>query len=165
MVAVATAGNTCECPLYYPAPIPTNCPSSRERLNGHWGEYDVLDCIHAMRALSAAPHPLIDARRSIIRGRSAGGYIALATACRDRKAFAAATSMYGAADLRALVQGMHKFQRHHVLRLVGGAPEAIPDVYERRTPLKNLGRIAKLGFPPLLVRFSLLSCGVCRVGD
>ena len=125
----------------------------------------MLDCIHAMRALSAAPHPLIDARRSIIRGRSAGGYIALATACRDRKAFAVATSMYGAADLRALVRGMHKFQRHHVQRLVGGAPEAIPDVYERRTPLRNLGRIAKLGFPPLLVRLffsSLLGSSVGR---
>ncbi|KZT70996.1 alpha/beta-hydrolase [Daedalea quercina L-15889] len=122
-----------------------------ERLNGQWGAVDVQDCIHAMKSLSAAPHPLIDVRRSIIRGRAAGGYLALSASCKDRKAFVAATSMYGAADMQALVKGMHKFQLHHVQKLLGGSPQEIPDVYQERTPLHNIGNIGKVGFPPLLI--------------
>jgi len=124
-----------------------------ESLNGQWGVIDVQDCIHAMKSLSAAPHPLIDRRRSIIRGRSAGGYLALSACCRpkERKTFAAATAMYGATDMRGLVKSMHKFQLHHVQRLVGGSPEDIPEVYKERAPLYNLGNVGKLGFPPLLI--------------
>ncbi|EPS99968.1 hypothetical protein FOMPIDRAFT_1050063 [Fomitopsis schrenkii] len=40
-----------------------------------WCKFDLLDCSHAMRALSAAPHLLADTRHSIICGRSAGWYI------------------------------------------------------------------------------------------
>lgn len=57
-----------------------------------WCKFDLLDCSHAMRALSAAPHLLADTRHSIICGRSAGWYIVLATACCDCKTFATATS-------------------------------------------------------------------------
>ncbi|PCH34655.1 alpha/beta-hydrolase, partial [Wolfiporia cocos MD-104 SS10] len=117
------------------------------RLKGNWGLFDVVDCVRAKDRLSSPPYSLIDPRRAVIRGGSAGGYATLATLCAHAHAFAAGTSLYGIADLRKLVEDTHKFESRYVETLLGGTYEEIPAVYEERSPLYNAGNIRT----PLLV--------------
>ena len=48
----------------------------RERLYGNWGVVDVEDCINGVKFL--AQQGLVDAKRAVITGGSAGGYTTLA---------------------------------------------------------------------------------------
>ncbi|KAH9940612.1 Alpha/Beta hydrolase protein [Amylocystis lapponica] len=118
------------------------------RLAGKWGIVDVRDSVHAMQQLSMAPYSLIDAKRSAIRGGSAGGFTTLATACFAPQAFAAGTSSFGVSDLRRLAEETHKFESHYLFGLVGGTIEQIPKVWEARSPVFNTDKIQS----PLLVR-------------
>lgn len=45
----------------------------RDRLKGNWGITDVEECAYVAQALSSFPYDLIDPKRIVIRGRSAGG--------------------------------------------------------------------------------------------
>ena len=121
---------------------------TRKRLEGKWGVVDVEDCTRAMQQLSAKPYSLIDPKRSVIRGGSAGGYTTLAIICFKPDAFAAATSLFGIADLRSLAKETHKFESHYLEKLMGGTLEEIPDVYEARSPVFHADKIKT----PLLVR-------------
>ncbi|KAJ7688983.1 alpha/beta-hydrolase [Mycena rosella] len=118
-----------------------------ERLRGNWGVVDVDDCIAAARILSAAPHNLVDPRRIVIRGPSAGGFTALtalsarADACRG--VFAAGTSLYGISDLRRLAGETHKFEAGYLTMLVG----ADPQVWLARSPISHADKIVA----PLLI--------------
>ncbi|EDR01695.1 uncharacterized protein LACBIDRAFT_310724 [Laccaria bicolor S238N-H82] len=49
-----------------------------QRLASQWGIVDAEDCILASRALSSPRYSLIDPKRVVIRGQSAGGYTVLA---------------------------------------------------------------------------------------
>jgi len=118
-----------------------------ERLTGKWGIVDVEDCIHAMQQLSAPPYSLIDAQRSVIRGGSAGGYTTLVAISNHPNAFAAATSLFGIADLRGLAADTHKFESHFLEKLIGGTLEEIPEVYKERSPVFHADKIKT----PLLV--------------
>jgi dipeptidyl aminopeptidase/acylaminoacyl peptidase len=62
-----------------------------ERLRRTWGIVDVNDCIDAARILSSAPHDLIDPKRIVIRGPSAGGFTVLSALSlrADARVFAA----------------------------------------------------------------------------
>ncbi|KZT00116.1 alpha/beta-hydrolase [Laetiporus sulphureus 93-53] len=118
-----------------------------ERLAGKWGIVDVEDCINATQQLAAPPYSLIDPKRSIIRGGSAGGYTTLATLCSHPDIFAAATSLYGIADLRVLCNDTHKFESHYMEKLMGGTLDEIPEVYKDRSPIFHADQIKT----PLLV--------------
>lgn len=118
-----------------------------ERLAGKWGIVDVDDCVHAMQQLAAAPYSLIDSQRSVIRGGSAGGYTTLVTVCSYPDTFAAATSLFGIADLRGLAEDTHKFESHYMEKLMGGTIEEIPEVYKDRSPMFHADKIKS----PLLV--------------
>jgi dipeptidyl aminopeptidase/acylaminoacyl peptidase len=130
----------------------------RQSLKGNWGVVDVQDAINAARALSTPSSrspPIVDAKRLVIRGGSAGGYTVLASlslpaADADLCIFAAGTSMYGISDLKKLCEGSHKFESRYLEKLVGGTWDEIPDVYKARSPLEKAGRIKR----PLLVRLS-----------
>ncbi len=96
----------------------------RERLIGEWGLVDVDDCV------SAAEHVVergeADRDRIAIRGGSAGGFTALA-ALTFRDVFKAGASYFGVSDLEALLSGIHKFDAHSLVGLVGPYP-----LYRRR---------------------------------
>jgi dipeptidyl aminopeptidase/acylaminoacyl peptidase len=121
-----------------------------ERLFGNWGVVDVQDSITAAQTLSSPPYDLIDKKRLIIRGGSAGGYTVLAalSIASDVKVFAAATSFYGISNLTKLYEFTHKFESKYAEKLVGGSPQEVPDVYSARSPIDHADNIVSA----LLVR-------------
>lgn len=105
----------------------------RRRLHRGWGVVDVEDCIAAADHL--AREGRVDGDRLVIRGSSAGGLTVL-NALITSSRFAAGTSLYGVADLEALVHDTHKFELRYPDNMVGPYPEAI-DVYRERSPIAN----------------------------
>ncbi|KAF9556309.1 alpha/beta-hydrolase [Agrocybe pediades] len=107
-----------------------------ERLKGNWGVMDVEDCVYAAKELSCSARPMIDPKRIMLRGGSAGGFTTLCTLCQldpSFQVFAAGTSSYGISDLKVLSEVTHKFQSHYVQSLLGGTYEEIPEVYRSRS--------------------------------
>ena len=96
----------------------------RERLIGEWGVVDVDDCVNA--ALHVICRGDADANRVAISGGSAGGFTALASMA-FRDVFKAGASYFGVSDLEALLSGIHKFDAHSLVGLVGPYP-----LYRRR---------------------------------
>ncbi|MDE2939482.1 MAG: prolyl oligopeptidase family serine peptidase [Chloroflexota bacterium] len=96
----------------------------RERLIGEWGVVDVNDCVNA--ALYLVERGDVDGKRTAISGGSAGGFTALA-ALTFREVFKAGASYFGVSDLEALLSGIHKFDAHSLVGLVGPYP-----LYRRR---------------------------------
>jgi dipeptidyl aminopeptidase/acylaminoacyl peptidase len=103
----------------------------RDLLVGQWGVADVEDCVAAVRWL--AEQGRVDGERCVIRGGSAGGFTALEATCRS-DVFAAACSLYGVTDLRALAADTHKFESRYLDGLVGPYPEQA-ERYRERSPL------------------------------
>jgi dipeptidyl aminopeptidase/acylaminoacyl peptidase len=110
----------------------------RERLNGRWGEVDVLDCIAAAQSLVA--NQRADAHRLAITGGSAGGYTTLC-ALTFHDVFRAGASHYGVSDLEALARETHKFESRYLDRLVGPWPEASA-LYRARSPIHHVERLS-----------------------
>jgi dipeptidyl aminopeptidase/acylaminoacyl peptidase len=110
----------------------------RERLNGRWGEVDVLDCVAAARFLVAERKA--DERRLAITGGSAGGYTTLC-ALTFHDAFRAGASHYGVSDLEVLARDTHKFESRYLDRLVGPWPEAAA-MYRARSPIHHVERLS-----------------------
>ncbi len=77
----------------------------RDRLHLNWGIVDVDDCINGARFLVA--EGLVDDKRMVIRGGSAGGYTTLA-ALVFRDFFHGGASYYGVSDVAALARETHK---------------------------------------------------------
>ena len=96
----------------------------RERLIGEWGVVDVEDCVNA--ALYVVGRGDVDGERVAISGGSAGGFTALASMA-FRDVFKAGASYFGVSDLEALLSGIHKFDAHSLVGLVGPYP-----LYRRR---------------------------------
>jgi dipeptidyl aminopeptidase/acylaminoacyl peptidase len=103
----------------------------RERLDDHWGIVDVDDCVNGARHL--AEQGLVDGRRSVITGGSAGGYTVLA-ALTFRDYFGGGASHYGVSDLAVLARDTHKFESRYLDSLVGPYPER-EDLYRERSPV------------------------------
>ncbi|KAF8797775.1 alpha/beta-hydrolase [Phlegmacium glaucopus] len=120
-----------------------------ERLASNWGIVDVQDSITAAQTLGSPAYDLIDNKRLVIRGGSAGGFTVLAalSIASDVKAFAAATSLYGVSDLRKLYEFTHKFESKYLAKLVGGTPEEVSEVYKARSPIYHADNIVS----PLLI--------------
>ena len=116
------------------------------------------DCALTVQQLAAAPHALVDAARTAIRGRSSGGYSVLQTLCMHPRAFAAGTSHFGISDLRKLDEFTHKFESRYCEGLLGGTPAEAGDVYDARSPIHNADKIQA----PLLVRIPGCLLGVGR---
>ncbi|MGI9421374.1 MAG: S9 family peptidase [Geminicoccaceae bacterium] len=105
----------------------------RERLNGRWGEVDVLDCVNAARHLAEAGK--VDPDRLAITGGSAGGFTTLA-ALTFHDLFSAGASHYGVSDLEALAKETHKFESRYLDNLIGPYPGKA-DVYRARSPIHH----------------------------
>jgi dipeptidyl aminopeptidase/acylaminoacyl peptidase len=110
----------------------------RDSLNRLWGLAEVADCINAARYF--ANSGLVDARRTVIVGASAGGFTALCALARAGS-FAAGGSYYGITDLETFAREAPKFQSHYVDQLVGPYPEAVAE-YRARSPLHFADRLA-----------------------
>jgi dipeptidyl aminopeptidase/acylaminoacyl peptidase len=113
------------------------------KLDGHWGVYDVDDCIHAARYL--AERGDVDGDRMAIRGGSAGGYTTLC-ALTFHDVFAAGASHYGVGDLEGLARETHKFESRYLDRLVAPYPEGM-ELYRQRSPVYFADRLRR----PLIV--------------
>ena len=88
----------------------------RQSLLGHWGEYDVADCLAVIETLVA--QGVADPRRIFVRGNSAGGLTALhLLAATDR--VRAAALRYPVVDLPGLAAISHKFESRYLHRLAG----------------------------------------------
>nr|MBA2542351.1 S9 family peptidase [Deltaproteobacteria bacterium] len=112
----------------------------RERLNGQWGVVDVDDSIAAAKALVA--RGLVDAKRIVIRGGSAGGFTTL-SALAFRTFFRAGASYYGISDLARLqIEGAEsdKFESQYMRHLIGPYPDR-KDLYVARSPLFAAAKI------------------------
>lgn len=106
----------------------------RERLNGRWGEVDVLDCVNAARHLADAGRA--DPARLAITGGSAGGFTTLA-ALTFFDVFSAGASHYGVSDLEALAKETHKFESRYLDNLIGPYPDGV-DLYRARSPIHHV---------------------------
>lgn len=115
----------------------------RRLLNDAWGIVDVQDCIAAAEHL--AKEGLVDANRMAIRGSSAGGLTVL-RALQTSSVFSAGVSLYGVADLTALVADTHKFESRYCDGLIGTYPDEA-EIYTHRSPIHYAGDIEA----PLLV--------------
>jgi len=110
----------------------------RRRLHGEWGVVDVNDCANG--ALHLAGRGLVDGKRLMITGGSAGGYTTLcALAFRDD--FAAGASHYGVSDAEALARETHKFESRYLDQLLGPYPE-MADLYRERSPVHHTDRLS-----------------------
>lgn len=85
--------------------------------------------------------PRVDAKRIAISGGSAGGFTVLASLCLYPSVFKAGTSLYGVSRILGLAESSHKFESEYVNRLMGGAPDEIPQIYHDRSPLYMADRI------------------------
>jgi dipeptidyl aminopeptidase/acylaminoacyl peptidase len=111
--------------------------SYRQLLAGQWGIADVEDCAAVVRWLDE--RGLVDGRRAVIRGGSAGGFTTLA-ALAFTGVFSAGASHYGVADLELLARDTHKFESRYLDGLVGPWPEAAAE-YQRRSPIHHVDQI------------------------
>lgn len=103
----------------------------RDALNGQWGKRDVEDCCDGVRYLQNLG--LVDKKRTVIRGSSAGGLTVL-SALAHCDLFAGGTSLYGVTDLSALARDTHRFEAYYLEKLVGPYPQA-RKLYQERSPL------------------------------
>ena len=92
----------------------------RQSLYGHWGEYDVADCVEVGRWLVATGQ--CDPALLFIAGASAGGYTALRAVCSDSTPFAAAVARSAIVDPSRWVATVPPFQRSHAQALAVNAP-------------------------------------------
>lgn len=112
----------------------------RQSLNGHWGEYDVQDCIAAVEAL--VKKGWVDPKKVVIVGGSAGGLTVL-LALASSHCFQAGGVRYGVTDLTNLLQDTHKFESRYLDRLIGPYPEEKAK-YDARSPMNH---VEKIGCP------------------
>jgi dipeptidyl aminopeptidase/acylaminoacyl peptidase len=109
----------------------------RNQLARRWGVVDVEDCAAVVSWL--AGQRLIDGRRAVIRGGSAGGFTTLA-ALAFTDAFAAGASHFGIGDLELLARDTHKFESRYLDGLIGPWPQEA-DEYRRRSPIHHIDSI------------------------
>jgi len=111
----------------------------RDRLHLNWGIVDIEDCINGAKFLIA--EGLVDDKRVVIRGGSAGGYTTLA-ALVFRDFFHGGASYYGVSDLTALTRETHKFESRYLDWLIGPYPQA-EERYRERSPLYHADQLSK----------------------
>ena len=110
----------------------------RRRLYGQWGVVDVDDCVNGASFL--VRQGLVDSKRLIIRGGSAGGYTTLC-ALTFRNVFKAGASYYGISELESLTGDTHKFESRYLDQLIGLYP-ARRDLYLERSPINFTDRLS-----------------------
>lgn len=108
------------------------------KLRQSWGVYDVEDARTGCLAL--AERGLVDERRRVIMGGSAGGYTVLQSFVSHPGFYTAGVCLFGVANQFTLVQDTHKFEERYSDSLLGPLPEAA-DLYRERSPVFHAERI------------------------
>lgn len=108
------------------------------KLRESWGIYDVEDSVSG--ALALAERGLVDERRRVIMGGSAGGFTVLQTLVTHPGLFTAAICMYGVSNQFTLAADTHKFEQRYLDSLLGPLPEAAA-VYRERSPVFQAAKI------------------------
>jgi dienelactone hydrolase len=111
----------------------------RERLKLNWGIVDVDDCVNGAKYLGQ--RRLVDLKRVVISGGSAGGYTTLA-ALTFRDFFHGGASYYGVSDAAALARDTHKFESRYLDWLIGPYPEDEAR-YRERSPVFHADQLSK----------------------
>lgn len=107
-------------------------------LRGKWGILDVEDAIGGARYLADAN--LVDPKRLVIMGGSAGGYTVLQSLVDHPGFFKAAICLYGVSNMFTLAADTHKFEERYLDSMLGPLPEAAA-VYRQRSPAFFADRI------------------------
>lgn len=110
------------------------------RLRSSWGVCDVEDAVSGVRHL--ADSGVIDGKRTVIMGGSAGGFTVLQTMIDEPEAFAAGICLYGVSNQFSLVADTHKFEERYSESLIGPLPEAAA-LYRERSPELHADRISR----------------------
>ncbi len=105
----------------------------RQRLHGQWGTVEVEDICALVQHLIDTN--TINPLQVCVRGGSAGGYSAL-LALASSSNFAAAASLYGVSDPKALRNVTHKFESDYLDWLLGS-----PESFISRAPLHQVSNI------------------------
>jgi dipeptidyl aminopeptidase/acylaminoacyl peptidase len=103
----------------------------RDALRGSWGIYDVQDSVSGAKYLAA--QNLVDAKRVVIMGGSAGGFTVLKAMQDFPGFFKAGLCLYGVSNQFTLVADTHKFEARYSDTLLGPLPQAA-DLYRERSP-------------------------------
>jgi dipeptidyl aminopeptidase/acylaminoacyl peptidase len=110
----------------------------RDSLHLSWGVVDVDDAVAGAHFL--AERGLVDGKRCVISGGSAGGYTTLA-ALTFRDFFRGGASYYGVSDAAALTRDTHKFESRYLDWLIGPYPQEEAR-YRARSPLYHAERLS-----------------------
>ncbi|KAI0060422.1 alpha/beta-hydrolase [Artomyces pyxidatus] len=111
----------------------------RESLHAKWGVLDVEDAWGSVLKLEELG--LVDSKRAVVHGGSAGGYCVLQIATSLPSSFAAGSPHYGISDMRKLDEILHKFEYYLCDRLMGGKYEECKDVWHARSPIYHADKI------------------------
>ncbi|KAM5503434.1 hypothetical protein McaMca56_001362 [Microsporum canis] len=114
----------------------------RRRLDAAWGIADSADACSA--ALYLSSNKVVDRRRLGIVGPSAGGYLALKTACDAPDLWAASVSIFGISNTLEFAMTTHKFESHYADTLLFGEHGRVENekqIHQERSPIHQADRI------------------------
>jgi dipeptidyl aminopeptidase/acylaminoacyl peptidase len=109
------------------------------KLRGSWGIYDVEDS--RTGCLYLAEQGLVDERKRVIMGGSAGGFTVLQSLVAYPGFYTAGVCMYGVSNQFTLASDTHKFEERYLDTMLGPLPEAAA-VYRERSPIFHADRIS-----------------------
>ena len=115
-----------------------------EKLYGDWGGGDLADNITGAEAIIAGG--LVDRRKVVAMGGSAGGYSTLICLTKAPDFFRAGVCRFGIADLATFTDTTWIFERHYIAKLMG-APGAHSDLYRDRSAINFVDDVKE----PLLI--------------
>ncbi|HET9015018.1 MAG TPA: S9 family peptidase [Thermomicrobiaceae bacterium] len=115
-----------------------------DKLYGDWGGGDLQDNVSGARMVLA--QGLVDPRKVVAMGGSAGGYGTLICMTKAPEVFRAGVCRFGVADLATFTDKTWIFERHYIARLMG-APGANSDLYRDRSPIHHVANVRE----PILI--------------
>ncbi len=115
-----------------------------EKLYGDWGGGDLADNITGAEAI--IEQGLVDRRKVVAMGGSAGGYSTLICLTKAPDFFRAGVCRFGIAELASFTDTTWIFERHYIAKLMG-APGANSALYRDRSPLTFVNDVKE----PLLI--------------
>jgi acetyl esterase/lipase len=107
----------------------------QQAMNTRWGDLDVSDVVSGVDHLVA--QGLVDAKRVVVMGGSAGGFTALLLLAHHPNRFCGGVALYPVTDLARLDETTHRFEAHYTPLLVGPASR-----YSERSPINWAQHIA-----------------------
>lgn len=110
----------------------------RDMLRGNWGIHDVQDSVSGARHL--AEKGLVEERKMVIMGGSAGGFTLLKALADYPGTFKAGIDLYGISNHFGFLLDTHKFEARYSDSLLGSLPEAA-EIYRERSPINFMDKI------------------------